>query len=91
MTIPTEGESRSAIPPFSAVGLCALSAIAMCHGWGWRGSYGHEAGAMLPGAMLAMCICLVSGRTDLYRRTTIAGLLGAVLLGVHLVYRKIVY
>jgi hypothetical protein len=33
---------------------------------------------MLPGALLGMCICLASGRTDLYRRTAMAGLFGAV-------------
>ena len=28
-----------------------LSALAMSVGWGFRGDYGHEAGAMVPGAL----------------------------------------
>jgi len=63
---------------FSAVALCLLCAVAMAYGWGWRGSYGHERGAMLPGALLGMALCLGSGRADLYRRTAVAGLFGAV-------------
>jgi hypothetical protein len=61
-----------------AVRLCLFSALAMAYGWGWRGSYGHEAGAMLPGALLGMAICLGSAREDWYRRTPLAGLCGAV-------------
>jgi len=61
-----------------AVGLCLLCALAMAYGWGWRGSYGHEAGAMLPGALLGMAVCLGSGREDWYRRTALAGLCGAI-------------
>jgi hypothetical protein len=74
MTPPRNGDA----PPFSATAMCVLCAIAMCYGWGWRGSYGHEAGAMMPGALLGMCICLASGRKDLHRRTPIVALCGAV-------------
>ena len=31
---------------------CALAAVAMAYGWGYRGTVGHEAGAMVPGALL---------------------------------------
>src|SRR3990172_5609098 len=65
-------------PKFSAVLLCLFCALAMGYGWGWRGSYGHEAGAMLPGALLGMAVCLGSGRADWHRRTALAGLCGAV-------------
>ena len=51
-----------AAPPFSRAMLCLLCAVVMAYGWGWRGSYGHEAGAMLPGALLAMAACLCSAR-----------------------------
>ena len=78
MTVPENALNQHAKPAFSTLGMYALCSMAMCYGWGWRGSYGHEAGAMLPGALLGMCICLASGRVDLYRRCAIAGLFGAV-------------
>ena len=57
--------------------LCMMGALAMSFGWGFRGDYGHEAGAMVPGALLAIGICLVSGREDWFYRTAVAGLCGA--------------
>ncbi len=50
----------------------------MAYGWGYRGTVGHEAGAMVPGALLGMVLCLGSGRPDLHRRAVAAGLFGAV-------------
>ena len=38
-----------------------LAALAMSVGWGFRGDYGHEAGAMVPGALLGLAICLALG------------------------------
>ncbi len=58
--------------------LFLFSAVAMCYGWGWRGSYGHEAGAMVPGALVAMAVCLGSARPGWYRRCAVAGLCGAI-------------
>ena len=55
-----------------------LSALAMSVGWGLRGDYGHEAGAMVPGALLGLSICLASGRPDWWRRSTIMAFCGAV-------------
>lgn len=55
-----------------------LSGLAMSVGWGFRGDYGHEAGAMVPGALLALAICLASGRPDWWRRSTIMAFCGAV-------------
>jgi hypothetical protein len=49
----------------------------MAYGWGYRGTVGHEAGAMVPGALLGMALCLASGRLDWYRRTAVAGLFAA--------------
>jgi hypothetical protein len=63
---------------FSPTALYLLAAMAMAYGWGWRGSYGHESGAMVPGALLGMAICLASGRKDWYRRTAVAGMFGAI-------------
>jgi len=50
----------------------------MSVGWGFRGDYGHEAGAMVPGALLGLSICLASGRRDWWRRSTIMAFCGAV-------------
>lgn len=55
-----------------------LSALAMSVGWGFRGDYGHEAGAMVPGALLGLSICLASGRQDWWRRSTIMAMCGAI-------------
>jgi len=55
-----------------------LSALAMSVGWGIRGDYGHEAGAMIPGALLGLALCLASGRADWWRRCTIMAMCGAI-------------
>jgi hypothetical protein len=55
-----------------------LSGLAMSVGWGFRGDYGHEAGAMVPGALLGLSICLASGRRDWWHRSTIMAFCGAV-------------
>jgi hypothetical protein len=55
-----------------------LAALAMSVGWGFRGDYGHEAGAMVPGALLALAICLASGRQDWWQRSTIMATCGAI-------------
>ena len=49
-------------------------ALAMSVGWGFRGNYGHEYGAMVPGALAAIAVCLISGREDLYKRIAYFGL-----------------
>ncbi|MHC4355304.1 MAG: hypothetical protein ACYS0H_21600, partial [Planctomycetota bacterium] len=55
-----------------------LAALAMSVGWGFRGDYGHEAGAMVPGALLGLAICLASGRQDWWQRSTIMAFCGAI-------------
>jgi len=62
---------------FSTAAFCLFCGLAMAYGWGWRGNYGHGAGAMLPGALVAMAACLGSVRQDWYRRCAVAGLFGA--------------
>ncbi len=64
--------------PFSAVSLCLLSALTMSYGWGFRGEYGHEAGAMVASALMAIALCLASGRPDWHKRCAVAGFFGAV-------------
>ncbi len=55
-----------------------LAGLAMSVGWGFRGDYGHEAGAMVPGALLGLAICLGSGREDWWRRATLMAMCGAI-------------
>lgn len=62
----------------TALRYCALAAITMAYGWRYRGTVGHEAGAMLPGALLGMVLCLASGRLDWHRRAAVVGLFAAV-------------
>ncbi|MBI4559428.1 MAG: hypothetical protein HY706_17715 [Candidatus Hydrogenedentes bacterium] len=78
MTPDTHAANYRSAPTFSARFLCLLCAVIMAFGWGYRGVVGHEGGAMLPGAMLGMALCLASGRLDWYRRAAVAGLFGAV-------------
>ncbi|UCH35693.1 MAG: hypothetical protein JSV65_04910 [Armatimonadota bacterium] len=49
-----------------AVGVAAVLLVALAGGIGWgiRGCYGGAPGATLPGALIALAICLVSGRAD---------------------------
>ena len=57
----------------STTSLVALAALSMSVGWGLRGDYGHEAGALMPGALLGLALCLAAGRADwLSRAPTIA-------------------
>ncbi len=56
----------------------ALVAVLMAYGWGYRGTVGHEAGAMVPGALLGLAVCVGSGRLDWQRRAAVAGLFAAV-------------
>jgi hypothetical protein len=53
-------------------------ALALSIGWGVRGNWGHEFGAMIPGALAAMAAVLVCGREDWYRRIPFFAFFGAV-------------
>jgi hypothetical protein len=54
--------------------LCALS---LSLGWGVRGNFGHEYGAMIPGALAALAAVLMAGREDWWRRAPYFGMFGA--------------
>ena len=41
-----------------------LTALSLSIGWGIRGNFGHEYGAMIPGALAAMAAVLLAGRAD---------------------------
>ncbi|HRZ17541.1 MAG TPA: hypothetical protein P5141_08265, partial [Candidatus Hydrogenedentes bacterium] len=66
MTHPAPGAAVSAPPVFPGrrAGAAFLVALSLSIGWGIRGNFGHEAGAMIPGALAALAACLLSGRED---------------------------
>lgn len=53
----------------------ALPGLAGWLGWGIRGQFGHETGAMVPGGMIGFALSLTANDPELWRR---AGLLGGV-------------
>ena len=57
--------------------LILLTALSLSVGWGIRGNFGHEYGAMIPGALAAMAAALLSGRDDWWPRTAYFGFFGA--------------
>lgn len=54
-----------------------LAALSLSIGWGIRGNFGHEYGAMIPGALTAIVVCLLSGRADWRERVAYFGMFGA--------------
>src|SRR6516162_1657889 len=54
-----------------------LVALSLSIGWGIRGNFGHEYGAMIPGALAAMAVALFSGRDDWQRRVAYFAMFGA--------------
>lgn len=54
-----------------------LTAISLSIGWGIRGNFGHEIGAMVPGALAGMAIALLAGREDWRRKIAWFGMFGA--------------
>jgi hypothetical protein len=65
-----------ASPLLAPTGLLVV-ALSLTLGWGIRGNYGHETGAMLPGALAAIAACLASGRADWRARVPFFALFGA--------------
>jgi hypothetical protein len=54
-----------------------LTALSLWLGWGIRGNFGHEYGAMIPGALAAMAAVLLSGRADWQSRIAYFAMFGA--------------
>lgn len=54
-----------------------LTAISLSIGWGIRGNFGHEFGAMIAGGLAGMAIAITSGRDDWRRRVAYFGMFGA--------------
>ncbi len=63
--------------PDNRRGFFLAAAFSLWIGWGIRGNFGHEYGAMIPGALAAMAIGLMSGRSDWHARLSEMALLGA--------------
>jgi hypothetical protein len=63
--------------PFRAWTLLLLTGLSLWLGWGIRGNFGHEYGAMMPGALAAMAAVLLSGRDDWYPRIAYFAMFGA--------------
>ncbi|MEP7336718.1 MAG: hypothetical protein ABI977_03055 [Acidobacteriota bacterium] len=55
-----------------------LTGLSLSIGWGIRGNFGHEIGAMVPGALAAMAVVLLSGREDWHRRIAYFAMFGAI-------------
>jgi len=57
--------------------LLIAAALALSIGWGIRGNYGHETGAMIPGALAAMAAVILSGRQEWISRIPYFAFFGA--------------
>ncbi len=69
-----DGENRS----LSRSGrFSCLTGLSLWLGWGIRGNFGHEYGAMMPGALAAMAAVLLSGRDDWQPRIAYFAMFGA--------------
>lgn len=64
-------------PAGSRATFAVLTGLSLSLGWGIRGNFGHEFGAMIPGAMAGMAAALASGREDWRRRVAYFGMFGA--------------
>ncbi len=52
-------------------------ALSLSIGWGIRGNFGHEYGAMIPGMLATLAAVLLSGRSDWHRRGVYFAFFGA--------------
>jgi len=63
----------------AAVAVCVLwVGLSLSIGWGIRGNFGHEYGAMIPGALAGLAAALLSGRGDWHRRSVFFAFFGAI-------------
>src|SRR6267378_2830846 len=54
-----------------------LTGLSLSIGWGIRGNFGHEYGAMIPGVLASLAAALLSGRSDWHRRAVFFAFFGA--------------
>jgi hypothetical protein len=62
---------------FPIVSMTLLGALSLSVGWGIRGNFGHEYGAMIPGVLAALAAVLIAGRGDWWRRAAYFAMFGA--------------
>ena len=62
---------------YVAAKMILLGALSLSIGWGIWGNFGHEYGAMIPGALAAIAVALTSGRDDWWRRVAYFAMFGA--------------
>lgn len=69
-----------------------LAGLSLSIGWGIRGNYGHETGAMFPGVLAAVSVCLLSGREDWRERVVYFACLGGLgwALGGSMSYMQVI-
>ncbi len=75
MNSSTEEKAQLISPGWSFWTLAALSTSI---GWGIRGNFGHEAGAMIAGVLGALAVVILSGREDWIRRAPWFAALGGI-------------
>src|SRR5438093_13439245 len=71
----SSSESSDAAKPGLLCGL--LVGLSLSIGWGIRGNFGHEYGAMIPGVLAGLAAALLSGRSDWHRRAVFFAFFGA--------------
>src|SRR6185436_14348412 len=70
----TPASNRASKPGLLSILWVGLS---LSIGWGIRGNFGHEYGAMIPGALASLAAALLSGREDWQRRGAFFAFFGA--------------
>ncbi|MBO0858574.1 MAG: hypothetical protein J2P21_08935 [Chloracidobacterium sp.] len=74
----TQGSKILTANAFSRPSTILLAMLSLSIGWGIRGNFGHEYGAMIPGMLCAVAIGLFSDREDWRRRVPFLALFGAI-------------
>ena len=69
-------ESAVSGPPRASWAFYAVTMISLSIGWGIRGNFGHEYGAMIAGSLAAIAGVLMLDRIDWHRRVAYFGLFG---------------
>jgi hypothetical protein len=67
---------RQSSNPLLAPSAMFLIALSLSIGWGIRGNFGHEAGAMIAGVLSAIAVAVLSARDDWRNRAAYFALLG---------------
>src|SRR5947207_868755 len=77
VTASANGDHEISAPAPSLIRMISLVALSLSIGWGIRGNFGHEYGAMIPGALASLAAVLLSGRSDWHRRCVFFAFFGA--------------